>query len=288
MKCLLIINKKSGNSISASDNGALIRALKDRYGFVTVKYIEKGETLDIKSELRDAEILAVAGGDGTLNSAVNAVKDRDVKIIYIPCGTVNDAYHTAKSVEKTSDGNPVFLTPLSFNDKLFTYVAATGTFTPIGWRPKDNAKKHFKRLAYFVYAFKEYKINNLGAQIIINGKSLKDTFTLIMAVKSKYVFGFPFNRAYRSDEYGGHILLIKTPKGALKFIKLFLLFFRAFFIGFNAEYESKNISFRAFKSLSILLDNTADFCLDGERESGVKAAKIGTVSKQIEVEQLPR
>jgi hypothetical protein len=86
-----------------------------------------------------------------------------------------------------------------------------------------------------------------------------------MAVKSRYVFGFKFNKIYEHNSGKGHLLLIKSPTGLFKRTKLFFLFFRAFFIGFKKEVNTKNLKFLTTSAAKIELKAEVDFCVDGER-----------------------
>ena len=261
----------------------LVETLHKNYDVVDKVLIEENSgTFDFEAQTANYNALAVCGGDGTFNSAINATRGSAIDLIYIPCGTLNDAAHTLNSIDVDElddiENRKLRRVDLGeFNNTLFTYVAACGTFTPIGYLPKSKYKKVFKRLVYYFYAFKLYKTEKINASLLVKldeepeGKELhfSDTYTLIMALKSRYVFGFKFNKMYKHNCGKGHLLLIKSPKGLFKFLKLFLLFFRAFFIGFRKEKNGKYIKFMPFSSAKIELESPIDFCVDGERvESG--------------------
>ncbi len=264
----------SGNAQRAVNNKELIKSLEETYGTVEEKRITEHDfDFNLKEYCKDYDAVAVCGGDGTFNAAINAVRGLDIELLYIPCGTFNDAAHTLKSLEKLDDLQNRRIRRIDlgeFNGRLFSYVAAAGSFTAIGFLPKSKHKKLFKRLVYYFYAFKEYRLHHIKAQITANGNKYSGEYTLIMAIKSKYVFGLPFNRLYSHNSGAGHMLLIKTPKGAFKIIKMFFLFFRAFFIGFNKEKHGKYIDFFNFTQAQIILDKKYDFCVDGERMLSAK------------------
>lgn len=274
MKCLLIVNTQSGNSRSAPEEGALLCALKKEFSEVQTLHLTRGVCCDVKSKVRGFDALVVCGGDGTLSSVLNAIGTLEIPIRYYPSGTVNDAARSAKALGGGTACAQTFH-PLCFGSRLFSYVAATGTFTSIGWLPSEKLKKTFGRLAYLIYAVKEYKVHNLEAQIDIDGKRFSGTYTLIMAMRSKYVFALPVNRTFSAGDTSPKYLLIKSPRGPFGLITLFFLFFRSFIVGFRAPYHSKRIDFDSFKTLSISLYAPCDFCIDGEREPCVKTATIG-------------
>ena len=97
----------------------------------------------------------ICGGDGTFNVALNREKELSQEIFYLPCGTLNDKAHSYK---KKKNGS--LITGQAENTR-FGYVMACGTFTQIGYTAKEERKKRCKRLAYYMQAFKEYKIHRI-------------------------------------------------------------------------------------------------------------------------------
>ncbi|MDR0696149.1 MAG: hypothetical protein LBF68_01205 [Christensenellaceae bacterium] len=272
MKCLLIINTSCGNIQRVLENSNFHKEIRANFDEVSEFRIteEDKDSFDLCDKCKGYDALVICGGDGTFNSALNATKSMDIDLIYVPCGTLNDAAHTMKSIAKESsvnlrDRRLRHIDLGEINGLLFSYVAACGSFTSIGYHVKSKTKKLFKRFIYYVHAFKEYKVHNIKSKIIIDNEIIEGDYTLIMAVKSKFVFGLPFNKLYKHDSGSGHLLLIKAPTGIFKYIKMFFLFFRAFFIGFKKEINTKNILFKEFTSASIELDSPQNFCIDGER-----------------------
>lgn len=47
------------------------------------------------------DVIAVFGGDGTLNSVVNMYADKETKIIYVPSGTLNECSKTPTDILKS-------------------------------------------------------------------------------------------------------------------------------------------------------------------------------------------
>lgn len=275
-KCLLLINSLSGNSGKIGDGSRLKVSLGKLYSQIdTVIISEKNSPFDIGKASKDYDAVAVCGGDGTFNSALNATAGGNAELIYIPCGTFNDCAHTLRSLPVTTNNNGVYEMYVGrISNFEFSYVAACGSFTPIGYLPKAKYKKLFKRLVYYFYALKEYKIHDIKAEIKANDFSAKGKYTLIMAIKSRYCFGLPFNKLYSSKDCSGHLLLIKKPEGVFRHLELFFLFFRAFFIGFKKEKREGKVNFVPFSELQIKTQDDINFCVDGEC---VKPGKFFTV-----------
>lgn len=287
-RCLLVVNALCGNANGVTKNKKLLNKLRSLYDVVDEAQIacENG-FFDIASACKGYDALCVSGGDGTLNSAINAIRGSDIGLLYYPCGTVNDFARSFKSVRKQKggaevlDGQAVDLG--EFNGLLFSYIAAAGTLTPIGYAPKPRRKKFFKRSAYWLSAIARFRLHEIKARIVASGKVYMDTYTLIMAVKSKCAFGFNFNKRYEHNSGKGHLLLIKTPAGAFRLWKLFCRLFRAFFIGFRKEKDSDSIKFFEFSDLAIEFDAEQDFCIDGEKHVSLKQNSIRIHKEKLNI-----
>lgn len=251
--CLIVINKLSGNA-EALNLESLKARLSSRYQKFEVKYIPE-DLENIKME--DYEGVAVCGGDGTLNHIINtSIPDRTA-LYYVPCGTLNEVYNAQNESTLNLVGHA--------GDILFSYVCATGTFTPLGYAVNTKNKKRFKALAYISKVVKEYKVNDIWARMNVDGSITDGEYTLIMLINSPRCFGFNFNRLYNKGEMC--LLTIKSPgkDTLLNKIKIFFPFFRAFFIGFNKPYKRKNILFTPFKHVDLELLSPTPFCVDGEK-----------------------
>ena len=252
MKCLIIINRLSGNGKHADEN--MLRQVFGS-GFDVDVFFVKNNTPT--PDLLPYDRIVACGGDGTLNRLVNNKTKQGAQVFYCPYGTLNEV---AKG--KTSTLKDVCIA----NDKKFAYVLATGIFTPLGYRTKDSHKRKLKAFAYILNVIKHYKVHHIPAKISTDGLDCEGTYTLLLALDSPKCFGFRFNKAYAHDDDKMHLLAIKSPKRKNIFgkIKIFFPLFRAFFVGFKKEYHSKNMSFVPFEKLTITLTQRTDFCMDGE------------------------
>ncbi len=260
--CLIVINKLSGNADQVNI-GELKEKLSHTYSNFEVKYIpEDVEQLDVTT----FHGVAVCGGDGTLNHIINENVPLSTSLYYVPCGTLNEVYSAQKESTLTLVGHA--------GDLLFSYVCASGTFTPLGYSTSISAKKRFKALAYVSKVLKEYKVENIKARFNVDGKAFEGQYTLIMLINSPRCFGFNFNKAYSKGEMC--LLTIKSPgrNTLVNKIKIFFPFFRTFFIGFKKRYESKSVLFTPLKHVDLELTSPTVFCLDGEKYEISKSVGI--------------
>ena len=201
------------------------------------------------------DTVIVCGGDGTLHNAID--KCRTQQIIYAPCGTLNEAAYTGGTLKTVG----------KVNGESFSYVCACGSFTGIGYAAENRHKKRWKAIAYLPQIIKQYKCHDIAATLEVNGKIIeKDSYTLLMVVKSHRCFGFNFNHGYSKDKRL-YLLAIRSPgKDSLKNrAKIFFPFFRVFFCGISHPMSQKQWFLTPFDSLKITLSEEQDFCLDGEK-----------------------
>ncbi|MDY5345055.1 MAG: diacylglycerol kinase family protein [Eubacteriales bacterium] len=259
-KLKVIINRMSGNGSKAYLD-KVVSKLETKFNekFEIVQVISLADENDM-FELDGCDAVAVCGGDGTLSNALNKAREFGIDVFYFPYGTLNEL---AKHIAKVG-GEAVNETGF-IGDRQFVYVAATGSFTPIGYSTTNKSKRKLKFFAYVLRVLKEYKVYNMKATIDADGVIDSGEYSLIMCLDSRRCFSFNFNRLYKFNDGKFHLLTIKTPKGAFKKFKIFFPLFRAFFIGFNKEYKSKNMIFKAAEKVKISYDKDYPICLDGEK-----------------------
>ncbi|MGN1042103.1 MAG: diacylglycerol/lipid kinase family protein [Christensenellales bacterium] len=267
-RCKLVVNTLSGNADNLKKLGDVESFLKEKYDVNTI-FIDENNDVSIKDEAYDCDVLAVCGGDGTLNSAVNAVADKGIDLLYFPCGTLNDTAKNMRLAKKLSKGNRRirYVDMGKIGDTKFAYVLAGGTFTEIGYATQIKHKKHFKLLAYLFQVFKTYRIHRIKAEIKVNDRIISDEFTLIMAINCSRCFGFRFNKRYVHNDGKAQLLLIKSPphNGILGKIEIFFPFFKAFFMGLRNETDGKILKFIDFTDAEITVDGSVPFTVDGEK-----------------------
>ncbi len=259
-KLKIIINRMSGNGGKAYFD-KILKKLENKLN----EKFEVTETINLAGqddtfELDNCDAVAVCGGDGTLSNALNKAREYKIDVFYFPYGTLNEV---AKHIKK--EGTGVVKETGYIGSRQFVYVAATGSFTPIGYSTTNKSKRKLKFFAYVLRVLKEYKVYNMKATIDADGIVDEGVYSLIMCLDSRRCFSFNFNHLYRFNDGKFHLLTIKTPKGHFKKFKIFFPLFRAFFIGFRKEYKSKNMIFKAAERVSVKCDKNYPICLDGEK-----------------------
>ena len=272
MACKIIVNRDSGNCARLDlDKLTCMLGCKDAH----IENISSGT--DWSADGYDTVV--VCGGDGTLHNAID--KCRAQQIIYAPCGTLNEASATNETLKSVG----------KVNGESFSYVCACGSFTEIGYSAQNKHKQRWKSVAYLPQIFRHYKCHEIAATMEIDGKTIeRENYTLLMILQSHRCFGFNFNRSYKKDKKL-YLLAIKSPgKDCLKNrAKMFFPFFRVFFCGISHPMSRKNWFLTPFDKLTVKLNGTQDFCLDGEKRTlaGVLEIEQQALEKEVYIIKPP-
>lgn len=108
--------------------------------------------------------ILIAGGDGTIDSVVNKMKQRgiDLPVSFLPVGTANDfakylgmPADVEKACKQILEGKIKKFDLGKINDKYFVNVASTGIFTDISQKTDNSLKNTMGKLAYYFKALEE-------------------------------------------------------------------------------------------------------------------------------------
>ena len=165
-KVRFIYNPYSGENSIVNELDNVIKLHQEANLTVVPYRIQRGrdlaEALDIIDETYS--YILIAGGDGTVDSLVNAMKQRNVNlpIGILPVGTANDFgkfIHMPTDIEEACKqilaSKPVAIDLGKINDKYFINVASTGLFTDISQKTDVNLKNTMGKLAYYLKGLEE-------------------------------------------------------------------------------------------------------------------------------------
>ncbi len=164
-KVLLIVNFHSGTGKAKAVLPDVIETLSKRDIICTV-YLTKNKASTIataKAAVNHFDALVAIGGDGTLSEVVNGVMlaEKNIPIGYIPTGSTNDMARSlgipsdpCEGAEAIAAMQPKKYDIGKFNDKHFTYIAATGAFTKVSYATKQSLKNALGHLAYVLEGIK--------------------------------------------------------------------------------------------------------------------------------------
>ena len=149
-------------------------------------------------------LMVVAGGDGSVNFVLNAMKRKglDIPVGVIPAGTANDfagalgmsrepleaARQIASGVEERVDCGRV-------NDLYFVNVFSFGIFTTTSQRTPDQRKHKIGKLAYLIEGVKELRaMHAVPLKVVADGQAFDFNSLMVLVFNGETAGGFRLAR----------------------------------------------------------------------------------------------
>ena len=265
MKLLLVYHPFSGKG-KISKIEELKKLLDGKYDIT--EFVSNGVgsiTTYIENIKYIYDVIAIAGGDGTVNEAIKAISKLSYspKIAVIPLGTMNDFshyLHMSKNIKKTAqyiiNANTKKHYIYKANDSIFVYGFALGILSNVSYKNFKH-KKLFGRLSYYFLAIKElFKSKKAKLVIYINGEKIKDAFNLVLVSSTSRIAGY---NVKESDD-----LTITLFKGIRILFPFKLLWY---FITGHTKYKYNAKEFEIHSNLK-------DFNTDGEHNDTGRRIKV--------------
>lgn len=223
---LFLVNPKAGKAEIKNNLLDIIdRFVRTEWTVVVRTTQYSGEVTDIiKKEACHYDMIVCAGGDGTLNEAVNGLVQTDCRpqLGYIPAGTTNDFAVSLNlprdahyATETIVNGVPFSCDAGKFNEKYFVYVAAFGVFTEVSYSTPQPAKNLLGRAAYILEGIKSLaEIKTYQLTIEHGGETITGEFIFGMVSNSTSVGGFKMGNSAEVAMNDGllEVLLVKKPR----------------------------------------------------------------------------
>lgn len=173
-------------------------------GFLTnIIRVETREAMDAAiADLADEYALAVAGGDGTVNMAINAMKrlEKSTPLAIFPAGTANDfatfldmPREPRAAAEAIAAGRVISADLGCANGQFFNNVCGGGLFINVSHSlSNDNlAKTIFGKLAYYIKGLGQLpNITPLPLRITTPSATYEEDFALFLALNTGGCGGF--------------------------------------------------------------------------------------------------
>ena len=219
LKVLFVINPRSGNRVS--DNLELIISEQSRiqgFNFLIYRLESNDEESRIKNEISEysPEIVAVAGGDGTVNLLAKILYQSSIAMLIVPLGSANgmakelgigNRVENALSLITTGIRKNIDL--IKINNNLCIHLGDVGLNASIVRRFEKDPKRGL--ITYARHLFKElFFINRYRFEIVADGKMIKcKAVSLTFANASKYGTGAVINPIGKLDDGKFEIVIIK-------------------------------------------------------------------------------
>lgn len=213
--------------------------------------------------------ILIAGGDGTVDTAVNHMKrlNINIPIAILPVGTANDfakfigmPENIEKACEQIINSVPKKLDLGKVNDKYFINVASTGLFTDVSQKTDVNLKNTIGKLAYYLKGLEQLtNLRKLKVKVKSENAVFDGNMYLILIFNGQTAGNLKF--AYKAEIDDGLLDIIIIKAGMIKdTIALFIKMLR----GDHLENASGLLYFKSNK-IEIYCDEGIVTDIDGER-----------------------
>lgn len=150
------------------------------------------------------DLMVVAGGDGTVNYAVNAMKRKglDIPIGVIPAGTANDfagavgmSREPLEAARQIASGAVDRVDVGRVNDLYFVNIFSFGIFTTTSQRTPDERKHKIGKLAYIIEGVKEFRtMHAVPLEIEADGERFDLRSLMVLIFNGETAGGFHLAR----------------------------------------------------------------------------------------------
>lgn len=137
------------------------------------------------------DLMVVAGGDGTVNFVVNAMKQKglDIPVGVIPAGTANDFARALgmsdkplEAARQIASGSLDRVDCGRVNDQYFVNVLSFGIFTTTSQHTSNTSKHLIGKLAYLIEGVREFRsMHAVPLEVVADGEAF-DLDSLIVLV----------------------------------------------------------------------------------------------------------
>ena len=269
-KVRMIYNPYSGENIILNELDIIIELHQEK-GYQIIPYrIERehsvGEALDIIDE--NYKYIIVAGGDGTVDSVVNAMMERniDLPIAILPVGTANDfgtfldmPSDVKEACQRILNSEPKPVDVGRINNKYFVNVASTGLFTDVSQKTDVNLKNTIGKLAYYLKGIEELP-NFRKLKVKLTSKEIEYEGEMYLILVFNGQTAGSFKLATRADLTDGFLDVIMIKAVAIyEILPLFIKILK------GEHLASDKVIY--FKTKELLIESHEDIVtdIDGER-----------------------
>ena len=217
-KVKLIYNPNSGEKKITNQLDNIIK-IYQKYNYILIPYrLSKHQHIS-KAFLDMDETydhLLIAGGDGTVDIVLNAMKEFnvDIPIAILPTGTANDfakalniSLDINNAVKDILNSEPKSIDIGKINNKYFINVASAGMFTDVSQKINPELKNYMGKVSYYITGIEE-ALHLRKFNINVNSKAVmyKGDMYLMLVFNGKTAGNL--NLAYKAEVDDGYLDVI--------------------------------------------------------------------------------
>lgn len=221
-KVRFIYNPYSGENVILNEIDTVVSMHQEK-GLQIMPYrINKDSSIEEALDAIDDtyEYILIAGGDGTVDSLVNAMMKRniDLPVGILPVGTANDfgtflgiSSDVKEACAQILNSKPKSVNIGKINDKYFVNVASCGLFTDVSQKTDINLKNTIGKLAYYLKGLEELpNFRKLKVKLKSKEVNYEGDMYLVLVFNGQTAGGFKL--ATKADVTDGFldVILIKA------------------------------------------------------------------------------
>lgn len=289
-KVLVLINPNSGKknskesvldvlNVFSANNYQMEIYLSQKPMDVTHYIEENGERFDV---------VAVFGGDGTLNEATNGLMKLKHKpvISYFPTGTMNDFgtnFGLTNDMKQCANiacvGHIESFDVGKINSRYFNYVAGFGAFCNVSYETKQELKKQIGNLAYIIKAIHEIpNLHPYHVKMNLDGNVFEKDLMFGLIINGNRVAGFEMVEQADNTFKDGlfDIILVEHTPNPLELYNYPLGVL-------HPELNMKYVERYQAKSIIIESQEKLAWTLDGEEGEETLVARVENISQALQI-----
>lgn len=289
-KVLVLINPNSGKknskesvldalNVFSANNYQMEIYLSQKPMDVTHYIEENGERFDV---------VAVFGGDGTLNEATNGLMKLKHKpvISYFPTGTMNDFgtnFGLTNDMKQCANiacvGHIESFDVGKINSRYFNYVAGFGAFCNVSYETKQELKKQIGNMAYIIKALHEIpNLHPYHVKMNLDGKVFEKNLMFGLIINGNRVAGFEMVEQADNTFKDGlfDIILVEHTPNLLELYNYPLGVL-------HPELNMKYVERYQVKSIIIESQEKLAWTLDGEEGEETLVARVENISQALQI-----
>ena len=271
-KVKLIYNPNSGKKELVDSLDEIFEIYQNRGFYLDIFRISVDVDLNDAFESTDDHYhhILIAGGDGTVNNVVNAMKNAglDLPIAILPVGTANDfamnlgmSKNIKEACEQILDSEIKEVDLGKANDRYFVNILSTGLFTDISHKVDPLMKKNLGKLAYYLRGIRDaYNIKPLDIDVFSKNNESYDNKYLMFVFNGRTAGRIPLGYKAEIDDGLFDVIIIKA-KGIIKSINIL-------FKVLNGTYLEDEEVVEYFKTDELYIHTDEDIIIDVDGEKG--------------------
>lgn len=287
-KVRLIYNPVAGDARFKNRLDTVIKNFQ-KSGYMVSPYRLMGAH-DMDNALSDIDdkysAIAISGGDGTINSLINAMKRNsiDLPIGIFPFGTSNDfAAHMRipRNISQCCDiitaGETIDVDAGLVNGTYFVNVCSAGLLADVAYKTDIGMKNSLGKIAYYLKGFEEIpKLKPIAMRLEYDDKVIEDNLYLFLVLNGSSAGGFPRLAPYASVCDGLLDVIAIKAANMTNIINLILKVLKGEHVGDPNIYNFQTDNLRISAKQPVESD------IDGER-GPVLPLSIGVKKRDIKV-----